>query len=92
MPSAFTGALGETVTIRPIGSLSRDIRAIFKRPSEVDFGDTGIVAMTPYIRARTVDVEDMQPGDLVTVNGVEYRAEAPEPDHRGMTHIPLSMK
>lgn len=90
LPSIFTGAFGEAVTIRPDFGGEREITAVFTRRSERDIlSDGGAVVHQTYVAARSEDVADIERGDEITVRGVCYHADTPEVDAEGMTKIPL---
>ena len=90
LPDVFTGVFGQTVTITPNGGSSRDITADFRRRSDEDPLDYGMVNSETYISAAAADVSDITEGDAVTVGSETFRTQAPMPDGRGMVKIRLS--
>lgn len=91
LPGAFTGALGDTVTIYPNGAgTGTEIKAIYRAGSRPDdLYDSGAVVTETHISGASTDLAGMLDGDRVDAGGIQYEACAPMPDGRGMTRINL---
>lgn len=86
LPDAFTGVLGQAVTVTPDGGGPSEIVAIFRSVSEDEFG---VVTNRPMLHARADDVSNLADGDTVTVDGEDYTVRVLRPDGRGMTAIEM---
>lgn len=56
---------------------------------EPDFGGAGIQASQPVFLCRTQEVAEAAHGDLLSVNGKNYRIVGVEPDDTGLTLLRL---
>lgn len=91
LPTIFTGTFGQAVTIPASGGGTIEITAIVRNEemgADV-FGDTGVVRWERAVHARTADVDHVEYGDTITIDGTDYLAEAPTDMRNGMTRIGL---
>ena len=73
---------GVDAIFSPQGGGSTNIRVIAKQPDEiVGFGDTRVHSETSLFEIRASEVAQPRPGDLLTVNGVDYVIQG-EPERR----------
>ena len=86
LPDAFTGALGQAVTITPAASAPQVITAIVVARSVDAFG---VVQPQPAIHAKVSDVVGLDDGDTVAIGAQTYVARGFREDGRGMVMITL---
>ncbi len=73
---------GVDAIFTPLNGGSVNIRVIAKQPDEiVGFGDTRIHSETSLFEVRASEVAQPRPGDLLSINGVDYVIQG-EPERR----------
>lgn len=82
----FVSALGQAVTLTLGGETVREVTAIFRNPTEFSLE---ISQPAPQIALRAVDASGLVDGDLVTIDGAEYRIRTLNPDGKGMVDVIL---
>ena len=81
---------GRVVTYTPDGGEPRVLSGMFQAFTEVTGGETvDVVVARPILSVRTIDVPELQTGDIFSIDGQEYETAVIRPDSEGITEIML---
>lgn len=87
--SPAIAAFGQVVTILPQYGARYDINAIFRRSSDDDLIDPGVVSSSAYLSCRTSEVGGLTYEDLIQVDGETFAVGSIIPEDKGMTRVNL---
>lgn len=81
---------GREINYSPQNSSPRLVIAMLQEYTElVDGESVEIVSSNPVLSVRTIDIPEINIGDLFTVDGQDYEAQVIKPDNEGITEIIL---
>ena len=72
------------------GSMPRVISGMLQEFTELVDGETvDVVATKPVLSVRSVDLPCPETGDLITIDGMDYKIAVIRPDNEGMVELIL---
>ena len=79
---------GREVTYRPQVGVPRVISGMLQAFSELAGGETvDVVVASPVLSVRTIDIPEIQVGDLFTIDEQDYEVAVIRPDNEGITEL-----
>ena len=81
---------GREVTYRPLVGVPRIISGMLQEFSELTTGESvDVVVTSPVLSVRSIDIAEIQVGDLFTIDGQDYEVAVIRPDNEGITELIL---
>lgn len=79
---------GREVTYAPDGGSSRIISGMLQEFTELTGGETvDVVVAKPVLSVRTIDIPEIQAGDIFTIDSQDYEVAVVSPDNEGITEL-----
>ena len=79
---------GREVTYTPSMGVPRVISGMLQEFTELTGGKTvDVVVAKPVLSVRTIDISEIQVGDLFAIDGQSYEVAVISPDNEGITEL-----
>lgn len=79
---------GREVTYTPAGGMPRTVSGMLQEFTELTGGETvDVVVAKPVLSVRTIDIPEIQVGDLFTIETQDYEVAVVSPDNEGITEL-----
>lgn len=79
---------GREVTYTPDGGSPRIVSGMLQEFAELTGGETvDVVVAKPVLSVRTLDIPEIQAGDIFTIDSQDYEVAVVSPDNEGITEL-----
>jgi hypothetical protein len=79
---------GREVTYTPDGGSPRIVSGMLQEFTELTGGETvDVVVAKPVLSVRTIDIPEIQAGDVFTIDSQDYEVAVVSPDNEGITEL-----
>ncbi len=79
---------GREVTYTPDGGSPRIVSGMLQEFTELTGGETvDVVVAKPVLSVRTIDIPEIQAGDVFTIDSQDYEVAVVSPDNESITEL-----